>query len=391
MNAPLKIAVIAGESSGDLLGADLIRQMRQLSQKPLELIGVGGPGLMAEGLVSLFDFSELSIMGVTAVLKQLPRLLRRIGQTADAIIAAKPDVLIIIDSPDFTHRVARKVRKVLPDLAVINYVCPSVWAWKPKRAPAMRAYVDHVLAVLPFEPEALKTLDGPPSTYVGHRLRSLPTLLEARNQLIERRLSEPLGPRTILLLPGSRSSEIAKLMPEFEKVAVILSERGTYRFMMPTVKHREAQIREIVAGWSIKPEIFVGEEAKWSAFAQADAAVAASGTVTLELALTGIPTVSCYKTDVFIRFFLSRITVWSASLPNLIADRQVVQECFDEFIRPGLVARLLERLAIDTPERAAMIAGFDTIFERMATGEPSGLTAARAVFATMAKKNPASS
>ncbi|MFM2281439.1 MAG: hypothetical protein RLZZ444_3670, partial [Pseudomonadota bacterium] len=239
------------------------------------------------------------------------------------------------------------------------------------------------------EPEALRNLEGPPSTYVGHRLRSLPTLLEARTRLVEMRKREPVGPRTILLLPGSRSSEISRLMPEFEKVAMFLSERGTYRFLMPTVRHREGQIRQIVESWSVKPEIYVGEKAKWSAFSQTDAAVAASGTVALELALTGIPTVSCYKTDFFIRLFLSRITVWSASLPNLIADRQVVQECFDEFIRPGLLARLLERLAADTPERAAMLDGFDTIFDRMATDEPSGLTAARAVFATMAKKNPA--
>src|SRR5215217_7092266 len=147
----LKLAVIAGEVSGDLLGADLVQALKPMIDGAVELVGVGGEGLEAEGLHSLFDYSELSIMGIAQVLARLPRLIRRIGQTADAIIAAKPDALLIIDSPDFAHR----VRKALPDLPIVNYVCPSVWAWKEKRAPAMRAYVDHVLAVLPFEPAVM--------------------------------------------------------------------------------------------------------------------------------------------------------------------------------------------------------------------------------------------
>ncbi len=146
-----KLAVIAGEVSGDLLGTDLVRALRIQSGRDVELVGVGGDGLEGEGLKSLFDYSELSIMGFSQVLARLPKLILRIRQTANAIIAARPDALLIIDSPDFTHRVARRVRAALPDLPVINYVCPSVWAWKPERAPRMRSYVDHVLAVLPFD------------------------------------------------------------------------------------------------------------------------------------------------------------------------------------------------------------------------------------------------
>ena len=175
-----KLAVIAGEVSGDLLGADLVRALRTQSSSTIELVGVGGEALEAEGLRSLFDYSELSIMGFTQVLARLPKLIMRIRQTAKAIIAARPDALLIIDSPDFTHRVARKVRAALPDVPVINYVCPSVWAWKPERAPRMRGYVDHVLAVLPFEPQAMEKLQGPPTTYVGHRLASDANVLAVR-------------------------------------------------------------------------------------------------------------------------------------------------------------------------------------------------------------------
>src|SRR6478735_8196998 len=180
MGKSLTIGVIAGEVSGDLLGGDLIAALKAAHDGPVTLVGVGGDALESQGLVSLFDFSELSIMGLTQVLARLPNLIRRINQTAAAIIAAKPDVLIIIDSPDFTHRVAKKVRAALPDLPIVNYVCPSVWAWKEYRAKAMLPYVDHVLAVLPFEPEFMARLGGPPTTYVGHRLATDKNVIATR-------------------------------------------------------------------------------------------------------------------------------------------------------------------------------------------------------------------
>ncbi|MGX1257518.1 lipid A disaccharide synthetase [Sinorhizobium fredii] len=213
-----RLAIIAGEVSGDLLGADLVRALRGRIDGAIELVGVGGDGLEAEGLVSLFDYSELSIMGFSQVLARLPKLLLRIRQTARAIVAARPDALIIIDSPDFTHRVARRVRAALPDLPIIDYVCPSVWAWKPERAPRMLGYVDHVLAVLPFEPEVMAKLGGPPTTYVGHRLASDANLLAVREHRRQRQQARQ-GDRTkaCLLLPGSRASEISRLLPVFDE------------------------------------------------------------------------------------------------------------------------------------------------------------------------------
>jgi lipid-A-disaccharide synthase len=389
-DAALKIAVVAGESSGDLLGADLVAALRLAGGgRPLSLVGVGGPALAQQGLVSLFDFTEINIMGFVAVVQKLPRLLSLIRRTAEAIIAARPDVLVIIDSPDFTHRVAKRVRKALPDLPVINYVCPSVWAWKEYRAPAMRAYVDHVLAVLPFEPEAMARLGGPPTTYIGHRLRTLPQLLAARENLAMRRKAPDDGPRNILLLPGSRNHEVRRLLPQFGETAEILQARGNaFRLLLATVPHQEGNVRGIVADWPVKPEIFVGEAAKWQAFSQADAALAASGTVLLETALTGIPTVSTYKTDVLIRMVLSRIKVWSGALPNLIADYPVVPEYFDEFVRPTALARWMERLSADTPDRSAMLAGFDEIFARMTTPVPAGEQGAAIVLDLIGMKKP---
>jgi lipid-A-disaccharide synthase len=378
--AALKIAIVAGESSGDLLGADLVSAIKAKAGREVELVGVGGPALTSVGLAPLFDFAELSIMGITAVLQKLPRLVSLIGKTADAVIKADPDVLIIIDSPDFTHRVAKKVRRALPTLPVVNYVCPSVWAWKEYRARDMVGYVDHVLAVLPFEPAVMQKLGGPPTTYVGHRLRTLPALTEARASVETRRTSDNAGPRGLLLLPGSRGVEIRRLLPLFGETARLLAERGgNFRLLLPAVPHQEALVRGIVKDWPQQPEIFVGEAEKWKAFSQSDIALAASGTVLLELALTGIPSVSTYKTDFWIRLALSRIKVWSGALPNLIADYPVMPEFFDEFVRPSMIARLLERLASDTPDRAAMLAGFQTVHALMQTDEPAGEHAAAIV------------
>lgn len=385
--APLKLAVVAGEVSGDLLGGDLVAALKRRYKGPVELIGVGGEALEAQGLHSLFDYSELSIMGFIQVIKKLPKLLARIRQTAEAIIAAKPDVLLIIDSPDFTHRVAKRVRKALPDVPIVNYVCPSVWAWKEYRAQKMLAYVDHVLAVLPFEPEVMQRLRGPATTYVGHRLTVDANLLETRRQRAARSGNTADTQMTVLLLPGSRASEIRQLLPVFERATEELSRRNeSVRYLLPTVPRQESLVRSLLENWSVKPEVFVGQDAKWGSFVQADAAMAASGTVILELSLAGVPVVSTYKTEWLARFVMSRIKVWSAALPNLIADYAVVPELINDVLRPGLLARYMERLSNDTPELVAMRAGYDLVWQRMQTEEPPGDKAAAIVLDVLSHK-----
>lgn len=368
---PLKIAVVAGEVSGDLLGGDLVAHLKRAHDGPVELIGVGGESLQAQGLQSLFDFSELSIMGVTQVLKRLPLLLRRIRQTADAIIAARPDILLIIDSPDFTHRVAKRVRAKLPDLPVVDYVCPSVWAWKEYRAKAMLGYVDQVLALLPFEPEAMRRLGGPKTDFVGHRLTVDPAVVTVRARRAARPLAE--GDKTILLLPGSRSTEIRALMPELKATVDLLSERNPgMRFLLPTVPRQAALVRDLLRDWPVQPEFSSDVAGKWRAFAEADAAIAASGTVTLELALCGVPAVSIYKADWLIRLMAKRIKVWSGALPNLIADQPVVPEHINELVRAGYLCRWAECLSSETPQRRAMLEGFDLVWQRLSTSVPPG-------------------
>lgn len=385
----LKLAVVAGEVSGDLLGADLVHALKKQYSGQIELFGVGGEQLTAEGLTPLFDYSELSIMGFTQVLKKLPQLLSRIKETADAIIAYKPDALLIIDSPDFTHRVAKRVRKVLPNLPVVNYVCPSVWAWKEYRATAMLSYVDHVLALLPFEPEAMRRLGGPATTFVGHRLSVDPNVLAVRNERALRAVPIPDQPRTILLLPGSRSTETTRLMEPFQQAASAFVERnGPTRFVLPTVPRQEQRIRELAAPWpdAIRPEIATDTAFKWRCFAEADAAIAASGTVILELALCHVPVVSVYKTDWIFTMLSKRVKTWTGALPNLIADYAVVPEYFNEVVRAGSMLRWAERLSSDTIQRRAMLDGFELVQNRLKTEIPPGERGAAILLETIRMK-----
>ncbi len=382
--ASLKLAVIAGEASGDMLGADVIGALqKQITH--LELIGVGGERMEAAGLVSLFDYTELSIMGVTAVLARLPQLLRRISQTADAIIAAKPDALLLIDSPDFTHRVARKVRAAMPGLPIVQYVCPSVWAWKEYRAQQMKPYVDRVLAVLPFEPAIMRRLDGPETSYIGHRLIQDENILKVRQT--RARDTSQRAP-TVLLLPGSRASEITRIAPIMgQAVAEIKSTIPDATFLLPAVVRQRALIETEIDKWPVKPEWAAGDEFKWAAFARADAAISTSGTALLELALAQVPTISVYKADIIMRALASRIKAWTGALPNLIADRPLIPEYLNEAVRPGALSRwMIELLDGNSPFRSAMLSGYEDVWQKMAVDVPPGEAATNAILDVIENK-----
>lgn len=374
---PLRIAIVAGEESGDLLAADLVAALASLSGREVELAGVGGRHLEALGLASLFDASDIALMGVSAVLRDLPRLIRRIGTTAAAIAQAQPDCLITVDSPEFSLRVARKLRAAAPGIPIVHYVCPSVWAWRPGRAAAMKGHVDKVLCLLPFEPDELARLGGPPGVFVGHRLAREPGVLAAAEARRLRPFRPEGEPRRLIVLPGSRRGEVARLMKSFgETVEILRGRENRFEVTIPTVPQVSGMVADAVRGWKPAPRIVLDAAEKWQAFAEADAALAASGTVLLELALSRVPTVSCYRTDWMARAAMGLISAWSAALPNLIAGWPVVPEFYNEYVRPPYLARLVERLWAETPSRAAQLAGFEAVANAMQTQGPSGRVAA---------------
>ncbi|PWK69787.1 lipid-A-disaccharide synthase [Aminobacter sp. AP02] len=377
---PLKIAVVAGEESGDLLGADLVQALQRLTGRDVKLVGTGGRHLQELGLSPLFDAGEIALMGLTAVIRDLPRLLRRIGETARFVAKEQPDCLITIDSPDFSLRVAKKVRALDPKVPIVHYICPSVWAWRPGRAKAMKPHVDEILCILPFEPDELARLGGPHGTFVGHRLATDPGIAIAAAMQEGKGTLAPGREKTLLLLPGSRRSEVRGLIGPFGETVSILRARGhRMRLLLPTVPHVAGMVEEAVSGWAQKPEIILDKQHKWQAFGEADAALIASGTVSLELALAGVPMLSSYKLDTFMRAVQSLITVWSAALPNLIADRPVIQENYNQYVRPQWMARYVEGLFDDSGLRRWQKEGFAEIARRLATERPSGELAAEAV------------
>ncbi len=368
-NKPLTVWIVSGEESGDQLGAKLMRSLKaRLGAERLRFGGVGGHAMRKEGLNSLFPLEEIAVMGFSAVIARLPAILKRIRMTANAVVAAKPDMLVIIDSPDFTHRVAKAVRQRAPDIPIVDYVSPSVWAWRPGRAAKMRAYVDHLLALLPFEPEAHRRLGGPPTTYVGHPL--IERLDEIRPASGERQRVEG-EPINLLVLPGSRRSEVSRLMEPFGAALALLSERSTRPFevTIPAVSHVADEIRTRAESWSVKPRIVEGETAKWAAFRQADAALAASGTVTLELGLSGVPMVVAYRVSKIEEVLKYLIKAPSIVLTNLVLGENVILELIQWDCTPEKLAEALLPLLGDTPERQRQIDAFGRLDMLMKIGD----------------------
>jgi lipid-A-disaccharide synthase len=377
-----KIFLIATEESGDRLGASLMKVLRQRLGDAVVFEGIGGQSMAREGLISLFPIEELSIMGLAAVAKQLPMILGRIRQTVDAVTHASPDILIIIDSPDFTHRVARRVRARDPSIPIIDYVSPSVWAWRPGRARAMRAYVDHVLALLPFEPEAYRRLQGPPCTYVGHPL--VEQIGSLRPGVDERKRRDQTPP-VVLVLPGSRRSEVRHHMAVFGETLGLLDQ--PCELILPTMPHLLEAVTAGVKKWPVQPRIVVGETEKKAAFRIAHAAFAKSGTSTLELALAGVPMVGAYKAGAAEAWIMQRaIRTSSVILANLVIGENVVPEFIQQNCTPEKLASALRDVLADTPLRRRQIEAFARLDEIMSTGNaPPSVRAADIVLAVLRK------
>ncbi len=380
--SPLDVFVIAGEESGDQLGAHLMDALAAMHADGVTFRGVGGPRMEQRGLASRFPMSDIALFGITSIIAHIPTILRRVKETVRTLAEAPPDVLVLIDCPGFNRRVGRAIRKLNPAIPIVFYVSPTVWAWRPRRAAEMRPYADHLLALLPFEPEVHKRLGGPPTTYVGHPISE--RIADIRPSPTDQARREAMPPR-VLVLPGSRRLEIERLAPLFaETLAVVEKERGPIDWVLPAVPHHRERIARLVAGWPVKPRIVDGEPAKFEAFRTARAALACSGTVTLELAVAGVPQVVAYRGG-WLEAQIARrlITAETAVLANLVLGEKVVPEFLQEYGTVPAVSSALGRVIGDTPERVRQVEAFARLDEVMGfAGDDPSVKAARVILDT---------
>jgi lipid-A-disaccharide synthase len=375
---PLHVFLVAGEESGDRLGAALMSALKSLVPA-VRFSGVGGRQMASSGLASVIDTTPPAIIGFAAIPAGIIRYLRLIRQTADAAIAARPDIVVIIDSPEFTHRVAKRVRRAAPNIPIVDYGAPSVWAWRPGRARAMRSYVDHVMALLPFEPAAFKRLDGPPCSFVGHpateRLNELrPTVEDAH-----RRISPP---PIVLVMPGSRSGEIKRLLGLFKTtVEGIASRKGDVEFVIPAVPALADRLRRETNGWRAKVSVVTDPDERNAAFRHARLALVKSGTSTLEVALAGIPMVATYRISHLEAVVVPLILkVPSVILVNLILGENVIPEFLQYRATAANLVSAAMSLFDDGPERQRQIDAFMRLDEIMQIGgETPSMRAAQIV------------
>jgi lipid-A-disaccharide synthase len=377
----MSIFLIAGEESGDRLGSSLMAAIQDLASLPVTFAGVGGSAMVERGLHSLFPLDDLAVNGFSAIPARLPLILQHIREAADAVIAAKPNSLVIIDSPDFTHRVARRVRAAAPHIPIIDYVSPTVWAWRPGRAAAMRRYVDHVLALLPFEPDVHRRLGGPPCTFVGHPLVEAVATLRPLPQEAARRATEP---PLLIVLPGSRGGEIGRHLAVFGAAVGLAGERiGRVEVVLPTVPHLWERVCRDTAAWPITPRVVVEPEEKWAAFRQARAALAASGTVTLELALAGVPTVVAYKVTLVEELIFRALgKVKMVGLANIILEEMIMPELLQRQASAKNLADALVAIIADSPQRRRQCEAFAKLDAIMEIG--SAVPSRRAAAAVLA-------
>lgn len=378
----MRVFLIAGEASGDKLGAALMSGLKQLTTP--DFSGVGGPLMQAEGMDSLFPMDELSIMGLAEVLPKYMHLKRRIAQTAAAVIAARPDVLVTIDSPDFCLRVAKLV-KAQSDIRTVHYVAPSVWAWRPGRAAKMARVIDHVLALLPFEPPYMEAA-GMDCDFVGHPVVAEPQATEAEAQAFRAR--HGIGEAPLLLaLPGSRRGEVARLAPRFgQALARVMETRPDLRIVLPTTPNVTDLVQNLVGEWPVAPIVLdprnMNNDAyaaeKRSAFRAAEIALAASGTVSLELAAADTPMVIAYDMNPLSRFLIGRmLRIDTVTLVNLVSETRAVPECLGRNCNPGAIAAALDKV-MRAPD--AQMEAMRLTMERLGKGgTPPGLRAAQAI------------
>lgn len=354
-----KLFILAGEPSGDRIGADLLSRLQ--ARIPLQLVGVGGPEMAQQGLPSIFPMGDLAVMGIIDVVKRLPLLLWRMREVVRRIVQEQPDAVVLVDSQVFSAMVAKRLRAANYKGAILLYVAPTVWAWKSERAPKLKPLFDEIFGVLPFEPKALARLDGPETVYVGHpSLAAIPKALDI-----------PKDRGTIALLPGSRVGEIRRHAPLMRALAERLAgEPQVTGFILPTLAHLADAMRDEVADWDVPVEVVVGNEARVTAFETCYAAVVTAGTITLELALMGIPMVGTYMPEKWVMRDYDKAGRPMVALPNIILDNRVVEEIIPG---PDMTEALIDgalRLLRDGSYRLTQQQAFEEMRKLMVFGDP---------------------
>ena len=367
----MRVFIIAGEASGDKLGAALMTGLSSLVDVTFD--GVGGPLMQGAGLVSRFSMDELSVMGLAEILPKYRALKARVHEMAEVILASKPDVLITIDSPDFCLRVAKLV-KAKSDIRTVHYVAPTVWAWRPKRAAKMARHIDQVLALFPFEPPYMEAA-GMRCDFVGH-----PVVTDVLADAAEVAAWAGDGP-LVMVLPGSRRGEVSRLMGRFGAAAALIAQaHPKARFVIPTTSNVTGLVQELAADWAVDVRVLPSDAKaeKRGLFAAADVALAASGTVSLELAANATPMVIAYDMAWLSRVIISRLLlVDTVTLVNLVSETRVIPEFVGKACQAAsIAAAVLEVLRDPSGQRAAMALTMDRLGRG---GEAPGLRAARAV------------
>jgi lipid-A-disaccharide synthase len=363
------IFLIAGEPSGDLLGARLMAALKTETGGRVRFAGVGGELMAAEGLRSLFPLDDLAVMGLVEVLPHIRRIHRRLEQAVEAVQAAAPDALVTIDSPVFTLRVSRRL--VGKGFALIHYVAPSVWAWKPWRARQVARYLDHLIALLPFEPPYFEE-HGLATSFVGHPAVEAPVVTDD-GVAFRRAHGIPPGAPLLCLLPGSRRAEVARLAPVFGRALKLLAvRRADLHALVPTVAGVEGMVRRAVRDWPVPTVVVSGTGDKYRAFAASQLALAASGTVAVELAIAGVPAVIAYRVNPLSAFLARRlIKVDYVSIPNLVMGQEVQPEFLQERCTAENLATALQHLLDDPAARRRQLEGGAVAAQKLGSGGPA--------------------
>lgn len=352
------VFLVAGEPSGDSIGGLLMTALRERTGGRVRFAGVGGDAMAAQNLQSLFPMRDLAVMGLVEILPHVPRLLRRIDETAAAIASQRPDIVVTIDAPGFSFRLVERLRtryglaKGKPGPPIVHYVAPTVWAWRRRRARKVGRLYDFQLVLLPFEPQFFART-GPPTVFVGHpAAETTPSETERANLRRMFRCDRGLGEhdRLLCLLPGSRGGEVKRMLPVFRAaVDRVASAVPGLRVVLPTVPGVAEAVQAGIAGWPLDPEILLGTEARTTAFAGSDVALATSGTVALETAVAGLPTVVGYQANALTVAIVKRlVTVDYVNLINILVDRPVIPERLQEDCTPDQLASDLIELLTDT-------------------------------------------